>query len=140
MIQKIALPALLVAILGLFSACLVFQPKFNPFKAQPVELTKLNSDLTDPEFKPPKEPILITGKVVSIYSGRRYKQVLGLTPLDPNNTEPKEIILCLFEEPFKGPPIEPGQTVSVAGILSRASVSDHLILNFCILLDRTKGN
>jgi hypothetical protein len=97
----------------------------DPSSARPWDLETLNQAIQAPGFQRPREPVTVTGVVVSVFRGSRYSQVLSLAPAYAAAGS-QEVMLCLVEK--TSPPASPGTAVTVAGYLDPASIHDNLIL------------
>ena len=113
------------------SGCLL-PTAVDPAKSLPWDLASLNQAIQAPDFRRPKEPVVITGEVVSVFQGRHYSQVVSLAPPPSSRAGRREIIFCLFEKPAAA--ILPWTKVTIAGYLDQASVPDILILTAATLV------
>jgi hypothetical protein len=129
-----ALSAVAVCLMAL-SGCLFQPPKADPARAAAWDLAELSGGLQEPGFERPKGTIIVRGRVVARHQGSRYGRVLDLAPDGPPDAlAGRGVILCLFEEPQPLSGAAPGDLVTVAGFLDRASAPGHLILTYAELV------
>jgi hypothetical protein len=137
--------ALLAVILLAAPAC---QPlAVDPAKATAADLSALNSQIAAKERTQAesRNPVIVTGTVVSVTRGRTYPLVVGLRPADipaeglrPADPQAAggrgEIILCLFRAAPENADLAVGSVVSIAGLVDRASIENHLFLTSSALV------
>jgi hypothetical protein len=105
----------------------------STFKAVYMDLTELNQTTADTSANPITDPIIVSGRIVSLNMGRSFPLVIELEPISPPLGSQGEIILCLFRIAHEPEP-ELGSLVSVAGLLDKTSIENHLILTSSALI------
>ena len=130
---RLALCLVLSASLLALSGCLL-PLSVEPSKSLPWDLAALNRAVQTPGFQLPKEPVIVTGEVISVYHGSRYSQVLSLAPVGVSPASRKEVMLCLFETPARA--VRPGAVITVAGYLDRSSAPGNLVMTAATFADR----